>query len=219
MGGKKKIRVIVADDHGIMREGLKVLIEKCDDIEVVGEARTGQQVLALFKREAVDVVLTDIKMPCGDGIEVSREILRIDPCARILVFSSGVSKHTIERIVHAGISGFVMKESVFSELADAIRSVHNGERYFCQRSRTILMNSYTNSVQSETSGPSELSPTEHEIIRLLSEGKPIKRIAIDMCRSPKTIDARRRAIMQKLKIASTAELTKFAIRKGLTTVD
>jgi DNA-binding NarL/FixJ family response regulator len=213
-----KIRVLVADDHGIMREGLSLLIGRCHDMEVVGHAGTGKEVIDILETTTPDVVLMDVKMPCGDGIETAQRALSANPSLRILAFSSEISKPILDRIVHSGANGFIMKDSVFDELAEAIRTVYGGETYFCHKSRAILMNSYMVSLHASSSAKPLLHPVDHEIIRLLSNGWPVKQIAIDMRKSPKTIDARRREIMRKLEITSMAELTKFAIRQGLTTV-
>jgi DNA-binding NarL/FixJ family response regulator len=215
----RKIRVLIADDHKLMRAGLKVLLRAQDDIEVVGEAGTGEKALQLCEELRPDVAIMDVQMPGMDGIEAAGKITDAFPDIKILSVSADMPKYVIEKAVRAGSLGLMQKESTFSELADGIRSVYNNQKYLCPCVKESITNSYLNGVNGESATEvASLTQREYEVVRLLSEGMSVKDVADEIGKSPKTIDASRREIMKKIGISSTAELTKFAIREGLTTL-
>jgi DNA-binding NarL/FixJ family response regulator len=211
------MRLFIADDHGIVREGLKSLLRHHPGMEVVGEAATGTETIDLARTINPDVVIMDIHMPGLDGIEASRQILRDNPQIRILALAGDLSSIAISQGVQAGIKGFILKESMFSELIEAITAVYQDQEYYCLRIRSQVAGDYRSMLAEGKSveGPI-LDLHEREIIQLLSEGKSVGQIAKYFKRSPKTIDARRRKLMAKLGFSSIADLTKFAISQGLT---
>jgi DNA-binding NarL/FixJ family response regulator len=216
----KTIKILIADDHGIVRDGLKALLAKHDNFEVVGEASTGRQALELIERLRPSIVLMDLKMPNMDGIEASQRIKEKFPSIKILALAADMSPHTITRAINVGIAGLMLKESVFDELIDAINKVNEENNYFCPSVRNIATNDYIDWLQTgQRPKNSLMTDEESELIEVLAQGKSVGEIALHMNRSAKTIDARRRKIMNKLRLNSMVDLTKFAIRQGLATAD
>ena len=218
MGTNEKIRIVLADDHEIMCEGLKYLIDKQEDFEVVGFAGTGEKVLQLVEELKPDVVVMDISMPVMDGIEAAMRIHNMDTGCKILVLSAVLTKHTIDQAIASGVTGLMMKESAFGEFADAVRVVNKGERYFCSRIMKIVATNYVGRLRNGTNEAPVFTERECEVIRQFANGKSTKEIALRINMSGKTIDACRRKIMDKLGINSTAELVKYALRAGLTSL-
>ena len=212
------IRVVIVDDHGIVRAGLKALLRKQEDMEVVAEAATGQAALDLVQRHQPDVTILDIMMPQMDGIEAARRIARNSP-TRILGMTARMTGSVIARARQAGILGMIAKESTFDELIDAVHAVASGQTYLCAKTRSIMAEDYRCGLNNDRPDSRPLDDQECLLVQLLAEGKTVGQIALQLERSPKTIDARRRKTMEKLGIDSVAELTKYAIRAGLTTVE
>jgi DNA-binding NarL/FixJ family response regulator len=218
METQKKIRIILADDHEIMCEGLKFLVDRQDDMEVVGLAGTGDQVVELAEKLNPDVIAMDISMPVMDGIEASTRLRGINSKAKILVLSAVLTRHTIDQAIASGVTGLMMKESAFKEFAEGVRAVRNGERYFCSRIMQVVASNYVGRLREGTTESPIFTERECEVIRQFANGKSTKEIALRISMSGKTIDACRRKIMDKLHINSTAELVKYALRSGLTTL-
>jgi len=212
------ITVVIADDHGIVRDGLKALLSKHDDIHVVGEADTGHAAIELVEQHQPHVAVLDVMMPRMDGIEAAKRIIS-NGTTRVLGITAKMTGPVISRAREAGILGMIAKESTFCDLVDGIRAVAQGQPYLCSRTRSVLADSYRATLHGCCSAEHALDEQERQLIALLAEGKTVGQIALEFDRSPKTIDARRRKTMQKLGIDSIAELTKYAIRLGLTTVD
>lgn len=214
------MKILIADDHGIVRQGLKSLIEKDPDMEVIGEAADGQTVVQLVDELLPDVVIMDVTMPKLNGIEATRVILQKHPQVNIIVLSMHPDKHIVKETLEAGASGYVLKSYLFDELSRALEAVAANERYLSPRVAGIVVEDYVRQPSAQsTASPAKLTGRERQIVQLLAEGKTTKEIARLLHISPKTADANRRRIMNKLDIFSVAELTKYAIREGLTSTE
>jgi len=215
-----KIRVLVVDDHELLRSGIKVLFKRANEIEVVGEASTGAAGMKLVAELLPDVVVLDVKLPDENGIDLTRQICEKYPDMKVLVISADLLKHIIDQAVSAGAQGVMLKESVYSELVDAVKAIHENKRHFCTRVKEIIAIDWAGRLQTDKAASlSALSTREREIVKHISEGKSIKEIASLVNRSTKTVDANRRNIMKKLSIESIPELVKFAIAEGLTSLE
>jgi DNA-binding NarL/FixJ family response regulator len=214
------MRVLIADDHGIMREGLRCLIEKQPDWEVVGEAEDGQKAVQLAGELLPDIVIMDVAMPNLNGIEATRQIADKLPSVKVLALSIHSSRRFVVDMLKAGVSGYMLKACLFDDLVHAIETVMTGEIYLSPRIASIVVDDYVNGMSPEdVSISSILTDREREVIQLLTEGKSTKQIAMQMHLSAKTIDANRRQVMNKLNIHNVAKLTKYAIRNGLTSLE
>lgn len=214
------MKILIVDDHGILREGLKFLLEKQNDMEVIGEAEDGLSAVRLAKDLQPDVVIMDISMPNLNGIEATSLIIREVPGVKIIALSMYSNKKFIIDVLKAGASGYVLKSYLFDELVKAIRSVAANERYLSPKVASVLVDEYISKNFANKSSESDiLSERERKILQLLAEGKSIKEIALSLHLNPKTADANRRQIMDKLGIYNIAEITKYAIREGLTSAE
>ncbi len=214
-----RIRILVADDHEIMRDGLGVLIRKQPSMEMVGQAATGTEAVKLAAQLSPDVILMDYSMPDMDGIEASGFILSRNAEVKILLLAATLSRRCIDSAIGAGIGGIVLKDSTFDELAAAINAVCNNETYFCSRIMNMITGHYAKRTgQDRMAEAWVLKDREQEILRHISNGMSSKEIARQIHISPKTVDACRRQIMDKLHIDNIAGLVKFAVREGMTTL-
>ncbi len=209
------IRVLLADDHKILRDGLKALLERTAEITVVAEAGDGEEAVAKAAETAPDVIVMDLNMPRMNGIEATRLITTADRKVKVVALSMLLDRESVVETLKAGASGYILKESAADELLDAIREVMNGENYLSSRITTMVLKEYLRN-SSTPAAPGNLSPREQELLQLITTGKNSKEIAFGLGVSIKTIEARRRELMKKLNLCSIAELTKFAIREGLT---
>jgi two-component system response regulator NreC len=214
------MKVLIAEDHGVVRQGLKALIEEEPDIEVVGEAADGLEVVELAKQLSPDVILMDITMPNLNGVEATRFILEDHPTIQVIALSVHFDKHFVMEMLRAGASGYVLKSYLFDEVLRALRTVAAGEHYLSPKITEVVLDDYIPFISKpKESAQEHLTARERQIIQLLAEGKTTKQIALHLHVSPKTIDSNRRQIMNKLGISSIAELTKYAIREGLTSAE
>jgi len=203
-----------------MRDGLRSLIEKQNGMAVVGEAENGRTALRLTRKLQPDVIVMDINMPDLNGIDATRQILAELPGAKIVAFSMHSDRQFVAEMFKAGVSGYLLKDAAFDELAQAIRTVADNQTYLCPKVADTVIKVYREQLHAlEPSDSAVPTDREREIIQLLAEGNTTKQIAHRLNLSIKTIESHRRNIMEKLKIHSIAELTKFAIREGLTTLD
>ena len=214
------MRILVADDHGIVRQGLVSLIEKQPNIDVVGEAKDGQEALELAKELSPDIVIMDVSMPNLNGADATRLILRDNPGIRVIALSMHTEKHIVRAILQAGATAYVLKSYMFDELSKALEAAAAGERYLSPRIAGIVLEEYiAHGLHEEESERVGLSVRERQVLQLTVEGQTVKQIALQLHVSPKTADATRRKLMNKLGISSIAELTKYAIREGITSTD
>ena len=213
-----KLRILLVDDHKIVREGLRTLIEKQPGLEVVGEANSGRMALNLARELKPDVVIMDITMPDLNGIEATRQIHSEIPGVKVIALSMHSDKRLVAGILMAGASGYLLKEDCDSvELGRAIQAVASNQTYLSPKIGEVVIKDYVRHLSITTSSPfSILTPREREVLQLLAEGKSTKEIASSLHLSVKTIETHRNKIMEKLDIHSIAELTKYAIRERLT---
>jgi two-component system response regulator NreC len=212
------VKILLVDDHQVLREGLRSLLERQPDMEVVGEAADGLTALRLARELNPDLVIMDVNMPGMDGIDVTRLISRDLPGIKVLALSMYPRKTFVCEMFKSGAAGYLLKESTFAEIVEAIHAVIHGERYVSSKVGGLLLDEY---VQGGHPGvtPLKLTRREQEVVRMLADGKASKEIALITETSVKTVDACRRRVMQKLGTHSVAELVKYAIREGLTTTD
>lgn len=212
------IKILLADDHKIMRDGLKSLLQMQADMDVVAEADTGRDAVIMAKKIQPDVVIMDINMPDLNGMDASRQIMaQGEGGIKILALSMHSDRRFVLGMLKAGVSGYLLKDCAFEELAIAIRAVFSDQIYLSPKIAGTLLKDYINQIsKNDSSGVYILTGREREILQLISEGKSTKEIAFNLNLSVKTIETHRRRIMNKLNLYSTAELTKFALREGLT---
>ncbi len=215
-----KLRILLADDHKIIREGIRHLIAKERDMEVVGEAENGRSAVELAKKLAPDIILMDISMPVMNGIEATRAILAKNAKAKVICLSMYGDKRFLSEMFSGGACGYLMKDCKFEEIAAAIRAVTSGQVYLAPRIAGGMVKDYLlQASREETRLLSSLTPREREVLQLIAEGKTTKQIAV-LCKvSIKTIETHRIRIMKKLEIYNLPQLTKYAIREGITSLE
>ena len=210
----------MVDDHAIIREGLRSLLEKQPDMEVLADTDEGRKAVELVREKMPDVVIMDVTMAGLNGIEATRLITTEFPEVKIVALSIHSQRRFIADMLSAGAAGYILKECLFDELVQAIQTVAAGGRYLSPRIADVVVEDYVKRLSSTTDSPlSALTGREREVLQLVAEGKSTKQIALELHVSTKTIEANRRQIMEKLKVHSVAELTKYAVREGLTTLD
>lgn len=215
-----KIKVLIVDDHKLVRDGLIALISDQFDIELVGEACNGREALDLVQKLSPDVVVMDIAMPDLNGIDATRSIIAENTDVKVIALSMHSDKQYVVGMLKAGALGYVLKDCAFEELTKAIRVVALNRIYLCSAVNDVVIQDYMQNISSQESSPiSTLTNREREITQLLAEGKTSREIASILHVSVKTIETHRQNIMEKLNIHSVAELTKYAIREGLTSIE
>ena len=212
------IRIVLADDHKVVREGIRALIEKEADIEVVGEADNGLEAIRLIEEKQPDIILLDIAMPDLNGLEVARRIKENWPRTRIIALSAHESSQYVLGMINAGSSGYLLKDVAFGEVRDAIRTVSAGEVYLSSKVAGTVVDGYLHKTAGTGEAVAGLSDREREVLQLLAEGHTTKEIAAKLFISIKTVEVHRWKLMKKLGLRNIAELIKFAIREGITTV-
>jgi len=214
------IRILVADDHRIVRNGLRALLDSEPDMETVAEAEDGRKTVQLARKLSPDVVIMDVTMPDMNGIEATRQILAESPDIKVIALSMHHHEQFVTEMFKAGASGYMLKDCSVEELTTAIRTAKRGDIYMSPSAATVIIRKYVNQLADpHESGKPLLTPREREVVQLVSEGKTSKEIASTLFISVKTVDTHRRQIMAKLGVSSVAELTKYAIRAGLTSLD
>ncbi|MBI2688168.1 MAG: response regulator transcription factor [Acidobacteria bacterium] len=208
----KKIRVLLADDHAVVRQGFRMILGAQTDMEIVGEAGNGREAVSMSESLQPDVVVMDVAMPELNGIEATRRIMEMVPSARILALSMHKDSVYVREILRAGARGYLLKDSIDVDLLAAVRSVAKGEGYLSPAVSDAVLSDYRKHV---TDPLDLLSSREREVLQLIAEGKTNKEIATLLNLSVYTVDAHRGRIMEKLNLHSTSELVRFAVRKGL----
>ncbi|MCX5817019.1 MAG: response regulator transcription factor [Proteobacteria bacterium] len=213
-------RILLADDHKIIREGLRALLEKEPDMEVVGEAQDGLTTIKLAKKLLPNIIIMDIGMPDMNGIDATRQIFSETQGIKVIALSMHSDRRFVLQMLKAGASGYLLKDSAFEELALAIKTVMAGQPYLSPKITDVVIKEYIVSLpKNEESVFTKITVREREVLQLLAEGKATKQIAAFLNVSVKTIETHRQQIMEKLDIHSVAELTKYAIREGLTSLE
>lgn len=214
------IRILLADDHKITRQGLRSLLEKQQDMEVVAEAENGRIAVRLAAEMAPDVVIMDVTMPDLNGVEATRQIVETSPDIKVIALSMHSDATFVTEMLKSGAAGYLLKDCAFEELARAIRTVINDKTYLSPSISGVVVEDYIHRIsKTEFSGFDVLTDREREVLQLIAEGSSTKQIAIKLHISIKTVETHRRQIMSKLGIHTIAELTKYAIRKGLTSLE
>jgi len=217
----QKIRVLVVDDHTIVREGICALLGLAGDMEVVGEAANGREALDMVTKFMPDVVLMDIAMPIMGGLEATRRICKEFPGIKVLALTQYDDREYVFPAIEAGARGFVSKRAASSELVSGIRSVHRGDSFLSPSVARLLVEDYQQgaSIRKSHDPYEELTDREREILKLLAEGYTTQEIADMLVISPKTVDAQHKtSLMAKLDIHNRIDLVKYALRKGIVTV-
>jgi len=206
---KAIINVLIADDHAILRSGLKMLINSAGGINVSGEAGTGREAVESFKRLSPDIVILDITLPEMSGLEAAREIKKIDPAAKILILTMHDNADYVREFIRIGVAGYIVKKSADSELINAIRAISRGDMFIDPSLTKALL------AGSPERGQNRLSLREEEVLRLLVKGYLGKEVAARLKISVKTVETYRSRITEKLGLSGRAELLQYAIKNGL----
>ncbi|MFC1910054.1 response regulator [Chloroflexota bacterium] len=213
-----KIKIMVVDDHAILREGIRALLGLEEDIVIIGEASEGNEAVIKARELNPDIIIMDIAMPGLDGLEATRLIKKKNPKVKVLILTQHDNKEYIISTIKAGATGYVPKRALGSELVTAIRAVHKGESFLYPSAAMTLIEEYRS--QTLKIDPYDsLTAREREVLKLIAEGRTSKEIAAMLYLSLKTILAHRSRIMEKLNIHNRTELIKFAMRKGLVSID
>jgi DNA-binding NarL/FixJ family response regulator len=210
-----KTRILLADDHCLVRAGFRSLLEKIPTVEVVAEANDGREALELLKATRPDIVLMDIAMPRLNGVEAVGRISKEFPRTKAIVVSMHASEEYVWRALRAGASGYLIKDAAADELALAIQAVMNGETYLSPRVSRVVIRNYFERTNNSQSPLERLTSRQREILQLIAEGKNTKEIASTLEISVKTVEAHRLQLMARLDIHDVAGLVRYAIRSGL----
>ncbi len=220
MKKEKILTILLADDHKIIREGLRNLLEKDEGVKVVAEAKNGRETLKLCRKLAPHVVIMDISMPELNGIETTRKIVTECPGTKVIGLSVHTDRQFVKEILKAGASGYLVKDCSFHDVIAACHAVTNKQMYLSPKIASHVIQGYVNNSSKKRDGNSTmLSPREREVLQLLAEGKNRREIADMLNISPRTVESHRKHIMEKLDISNIAGLVKFAIREGFTSLE
>ena len=208
----KRIRILLADDHAVVRQGFKMILAEQPDMEIVGEAGNGREAISLAESLKPDIVVMDVAMPELNGIEATRRLGDAAPHARVVALSMHKDNVYVREILRAGARGYLLKDSVAADLVSAVRAVAQGEGYISPSVSNAVLDDYRRHV---TNPIDMLTSREREVLQMLAEGKTNKEIAVILNLSVYTVDAHRGRIMEKLNLHSINELVRFAVRNGL----
>jgi two-component system, NarL family, invasion response regulator UvrY len=207
------LRILVTDDHPVVRQGIMRIIEDTPDMKVTGEAESGYELLKKIKEQDFDLILMDISMPGSDGLEVIREVKKLKPHIPVLILTIHPEKYYGLRMLQAGASGYLTKQNAPFELIEAIRKVSQGGMYISNSLAQLLVAAKKDG--QEKPGHEKLSDREYQVMHMIASGKKVKTIADELCISVKTIHVHRRHILEKLNMTSNAEIIHYAIQNGL----
>ena len=211
------IKILIADDHGVVAEGLKHLIEAQPDMQVVGTVGDGREAVRLAREAQPDVVLMDLSMPELNGADATRAILERDARPRVIVLSMYAEREYVRRALKAGASGYVVKRSAAREVVEAIRAVYAGQRYLSPKVADVVIDDYA--AEDKQDPLARLSAREREVLQLLAEGRTGAEIAARLVLSQKTVETYRARLVEKLGIRDVAGLVKFAIQRGIVSLE
>lgn len=214
------ITVVLADDHNIVREGLRLLLEASGEIKVVGEAENGRQAVQKAKELQPDVIVLDLAMPLLNGMEATRQIVKESPGVKVLVLSSYSDEQRVQQVLNDGATGYLIKQTAANELLTAVREAKKGNRFLSPSiSKRLAEQLRQNFVQSggvvKRKSPQDLTPREAEVLQLIAEGYPNKQIAAELSISIKTVEKHRQQVMNKLNLHDIAGLTRHALAHGI----
>jgi len=207
------LRILVTDDHPVVRQGIMRIIEDTPDMKVTGEAESGYELVKRIKEQDYDLILMDISMPGSDGLEVIREVKKLKPHIPVLILTIHPEKYYGLRMLQAGASGYLTKQNAPFELIEAIRKVSQGGMYISNSLAQLLVAAKKDG--EEKPGHEKLSDREYQVMNMIAAGKKVKTIADELCISVKTIHVHRRHILEKLNMSSNAEIIHYAIQNGL----
>jgi two-component system, NarL family, response regulator NreC len=213
----KKLRILLADDHIVMRSGLRALLERQPNLEVVGESENGRHTIELAASLKPDVVVMDIGMPVLNGIEATRTIVTVQPTTAVIILSMHADESYVMRALKAGARGYLLKDSAPADLLSAIQAVSQNKSFFSPKVSQILAEDYVRVLKQKGGVDSYdlLTSREREILQLLAEGKANKEVAAALNISPYTVETHRKHILEKLNLHNPAELILYAVRKGI----
>lgn len=214
------IRILLADDHDVVRAGIRGVLEREKGLEIVGEADNGRAAIEMARRLIPNLVLMDIAMPDLNGLEATRQIVAFDARIKVVILSMHSSRQFVSEVFKAGASGYILKNTASREVPLAVAAVTEGKVYLSPGIAGVVVEDYVRNIPSAGNAAfGTLSAREREVLQLLAEGKTSKEIGAALNVSAKTVESHRAQIMDKLKLRTVAELTKFAIREGLTSLD
>jgi NarL family two-component system response regulator LiaR len=213
MAVAEKIRIVVVDDHQLVRAGITALLTTQSDMEVIGEAANGKEALEKIKALTPDIVLMDISMPEMDGIRAAKQISELSPSTRVLMLTQHVQEEYVQRVMHSGIDGYILKNSLVAELTKAIRAVHEGKRYITPAISEAMAGMYLKSRKGVGEGvvQKRLTNREQEVLDCIAEGSSNLQIAAKLSISVRTVEFHRTNLMEKLGIHDTVKLVRYAI--------
>ena len=211
----KAIRILVADDHTLVRAGIRELLQKIPQVEVVAEAGDGREALALVKAKLPNLVLLDIAMKSLTGLEVAERIAKDFPGVKVIILSMHANEEYVMRALRAGASGYLLKDAATAELELALKAVSAGETYLSPAISRAVIDSYLGRVEGKQSPLDQLTPRQREILQLIAEGRSTKEIAFTLNVSVKTVETHRAQLMDRLDIHDVAGLVRYAMRVGL----
>ncbi len=214
-----RIKVIIADDHQLFREGLVNLLANSDEVEIVAKAENGKDAIEKAEKYMPDLILMDIGMPIINGVEATQILHSKHPELKIIALSMHSDKHYIKGMLEAGASGYLLKNSTYNQLLDAIKTVYGGKKYLSEQITDVLIDNYLGKNEVLPVKAPELTDREFEILKLYAEGKSAKEIAKQLFVSTKTVGTHKQNIMEKLHLKSTVEMAKYAIKNGIVSIE